>query len=109
VPVARPERHEPPRIRDGSFPMRGWGLADEGELDRVVVVSPHLDDAVLGCARFMAVHPGATVVTVFAGNPPAYPQPMRTWDVQSGFHPNPDVIYSGTNSAPQNEVLKLVE
>jgi len=34
---------------------------------------------------------------------------VNTWDVQSGFHPNPDVIYSGTNSAPQNEVLKLVE
>ena len=34
---------------------------------------------------------------------------VSSWDVQSGFHPNPDVIYSGTNSAPQNEVLKLVE
>jgi len=34
---------------------------------------------------------------------------VNTWDVQSGFHPNPDVIYSGTNSAPQNEVVKLVE
>ena len=33
---------------------------------------------------------------------------VNTWNVQSGFHPNPDVIYSGTNSAPQNEVLKLV-
>ena len=90
--AARPEPAEPRRIRDDSFPMRGWGLADEGELDRVVVVSPHLDDAVLGCARFMAVHPGATVVTVFAGNPPAYPQPMRTWDVQSGFAPGDDVM-----------------
>ena len=34
---------------------------------------------------------------------------VNTWNVQSGYHPNPDVIYSGTNSAPQNEVLKLVE
>jgi LmbE family N-acetylglucosaminyl deacetylase len=90
--VARPERNEPHRIRGASFPMREWGLPDDGELDRVVVVSPHLDDAVLGCARFMAVHPGVTVVTVFAGNPEAYPEPMRTWDVQSGFEPGDDVM-----------------
>jgi LmbE family N-acetylglucosaminyl deacetylase len=75
-----------------SFPMRAWGLPEEGELDRVVVVSPHLDDAVLGCARFMAVHPGVTVVTVFAGNPESYPEPMRIWDVQSGFGPGDDVM-----------------
>jgi len=80
------------RMRDESFPMRGWGLAEPGELERVVIVSPHLDDAVLSCARFMAVRPGVTVVTVFAGNPPAYPTPMRLWDVQSGFGPDDDVM-----------------
>jgi len=74
-------------------PMREWGVPAAGELDRIVVVSPHLDDAVLGCANFMAAHPGATVVTVFAGNPPAYPSdPMRKWDVQSGFAPGDDVM-----------------
>jgi LmbE family N-acetylglucosaminyl deacetylase len=88
----RPERIRPERIRDDAFPMRGWGLADPGELDRVVIVSPHLDDAVLSCARFMSVHPAVTVVTVFAGNPPAYPVPMRLWDVQSGFGPDDDVM-----------------
>jgi LmbE family N-acetylglucosaminyl deacetylase len=72
--------------------MRSWGLAEPGELDRVVIVSPHLDDAVLGCGRFMAAHPGVTVVTVFAGNPPEYPDPMRVWDVQSGFAPGDDVM-----------------
>jgi LmbE family N-acetylglucosaminyl deacetylase len=41
----------------------------------------------------MASHPGACVVTVFAGNPPAYPSdPMRKWDVQSGFAPDDDVM-----------------
>jgi len=39
-------------------PMREWGVPGAGELDRVVIVSPHLDDAVLGCANFMAAHPG---------------------------------------------------
>jgi len=87
-----PETTTPARIRDDSFPMRGWGLPEAGELDRVVIVSPHLDDAVLSCARFLAVHPGVTVVTVFAGNPDAYPTPQRLWDAQSGFAPDADVM-----------------
>jgi LmbE family N-acetylglucosaminyl deacetylase len=87
MPVENPER-----IRDDSFPMRGWGLPEDGELERVVVVSPHLDDAVLSCGGFMSVHPAVTVVTVFAGNPKAYPVPMRVWDVQSGFGPDDDVM-----------------
>ena len=82
----------PERVRDDDFPMRSWGLAAPGELDRIVIVSPHLDDAVLGCGRFLAGHPGVTVVTVFAGNPLAYPDPMRLWDVQSGFAPGDDVM-----------------
>ncbi|MCU1427813.1 MAG: hypothetical protein JWL83_1813 [Actinomycetia bacterium] len=76
----------------GEHPMREWGLPHEGELDRIVVVSPHLDDAVLGTGRLLARHPGATVITVFAGTPPAYPDPMREWDVQSGFGPGDDVM-----------------
>src|SRR4051812_34380588 len=72
--------------------MRQWGLPHRGELDRLVIVSPHLDDAVLSCARLMAVHPGVNVVTVFAGNPPAYPEPQRLWDAQSGFAPGDDVM-----------------
>jgi len=82
----------PERVRDDTFPMRQWGLPEAGELDRVVIVSPHLDDAVLGCGRFMAKHPGVAVVTLFAGDPPAYPEPMRLWDVQSGFAPGDDVM-----------------
>ena len=31
------------------------------------------------------------------------------WSVQSGYHPNPDITYNGSNAAPQREVLKLVE
>jgi LmbE family N-acetylglucosaminyl deacetylase len=73
-------------------PMREWGLPADGELDRVVVVSPHLDDAVLGCGRFLSEHAGATVVTVFAGTPARYPDPMRPWDVQSGFTSADDVM-----------------
>ena len=84
---------EPQPIRDDTFPMRGWGLPEPGELERIVVVSPHLDDAVLSCARLMAANPGCTVVTLFVGNPPEYPKnPQRLWDVQSGFGPDDDVM-----------------
>jgi LmbE family N-acetylglucosaminyl deacetylase len=69
----------------GPEAMRDWGLVVPGELDRVVVVSPHLDDAVLGCSYLLAAHPGSTVVTVFAGRPPEYPNPMERWDALCGF------------------------
>ena len=65
--------------------MRDWGLAAPGELDRIVIVSPHLDDSVLGCSYLMAAHPGVTVITVFAGRPTEYPNPMERWDTVCGF------------------------
>jgi LmbE family N-acetylglucosaminyl deacetylase len=65
--------------------MRDWGTVGARELDRIVIVSPHLDDAVLGCSTLMAANPGATVVTVFAGRPAEYPDPMGHWDSLCGF------------------------
>ena len=81
-----------PRMADAVPEMRQWGLPDPGELDSVVIVSPHLDDAVLGCGRLMAAHPGATVVTLYAGAPAAYPDPMTHWDTLAGFVPGDDVL-----------------
>jgi LmbE family N-acetylglucosaminyl deacetylase len=56
---------------------------------RVVVVSPHLDDAVfsLGAAIAEAARDGAsvTVVTVFAGNPDSSAL-AGEWDAHAGFH-----------------------
>lgn len=50
---------------------------------RLFVVSPHLDDAVFGCAGLLARHPGAIVCTVFAGEPR---ERMKTpWDASCGF------------------------
>ncbi len=72
--------------------MRTWGIVDEAVLARLVIVSPHLDDAVLSCGQLLSAWPGATVVTVFAGNPAAYPSPQRVWDTQSGFAPDDDVM-----------------
>jgi LmbE family N-acetylglucosaminyl deacetylase len=65
--------------------MRDWGLVGAGELERIVIVSPHLDDAVLGCSHVMGAHPGTAVVTVFAGRPDEYPSPMERWDALCGF------------------------
>jgi len=72
--------------------MRGWGLVRAEELERIAIVSPHLDDAVLGCGRLMARHPGATVVTVYTGKPAAYPDPVTRWDGLAGFAPGDDVL-----------------
>jgi len=77
---------------DGVAEMRDWGLAAPGELDRLVVVSPHLDDAVLGCAHLMAAHPGTTVVTVFTGRPHPAPDPPTPWDALCGFVAGDDVL-----------------
>jgi LmbE family N-acetylglucosaminyl deacetylase len=71
--------------------MRDWGVVRPAELERIVIVSPHLDDAVLGCSSLMAAHPGVTVVTVFAGRPPEYPTPMERWDAICGFEPGDEV------------------
>jgi LmbE family N-acetylglucosaminyl deacetylase len=78
--------------RAGAGLMSGFGWVDEDELQRVVVVSPHLDDAVLGCGQFLAAHPGTTVVTVFAGIPDEYPDPPGWWSRLSGFGPGDDIM-----------------
>lgn len=51
--------------------------------DRLLVVSPHLDDAVLSCGLLLAAHPAAVVCTVCTAPPR---QNMSTdWDRRSGF------------------------
>lgn len=51
---------------------------------RTLVVSPHLDDAVLSCGRFLAMHEPTTVVTVLAGMP-ADDLPLTDYDRSCGF------------------------
>lgn len=50
----------------------------------LVVISPHLDDAVFSCGNLLAACPGSVVVTVFAGIPPA-DMPAPDWDSRAGF------------------------
>ena len=58
------------------------------------VVSPHLDDAVFGCATLLAAQPGATVCTVFAGTPRA-PQ-IQPWDEAAGFSDSSEAMCART-------------
>ena len=50
----------------------------------MVVISPHLDDAVFGCGRLLASRPGSIVVTLFAGVPDDAGQ-LTDWDARCGF------------------------
>jgi LmbE family N-acetylglucosaminyl deacetylase len=69
-----------------------WGLVDEALLRRIVVFSPHFDDAILGAAHLLGTHRGSTVVTVAAGEPPSYPAEPTEWDACGGFVAGDDVV-----------------
>ncbi len=69
-----------------------WGKLEDGVLDKIVVVSPHFDDAALGAAHLLNTYPGSTVVTVFAGPPAVYPDPVTDWDAAGGFRTGDDVV-----------------
>lgn len=54
------------------------------EAGGILVLSPHFDDAVLGCGAFLAERPGSIVLTVCAGVPPGG-LPLPEWDRRCGF------------------------
>jgi LmbE family N-acetylglucosaminyl deacetylase len=56
------------------------------------LVSPHLDDGALSCAGVLAAHAGSSMITVFAGGPPAV-DPITGWEALSGFFdPGADIV-----------------
>jgi LmbE family N-acetylglucosaminyl deacetylase len=57
----------------------------------VLVVSPHCDDAVFACGDYLVTHPGAIVVTVFAGRPSPGTAPTD-WDAACGFGSADDAV-----------------
>jgi LmbE family N-acetylglucosaminyl deacetylase len=69
-----------------------WGLVAAETLQRIVVVSPHFDDAALGAADVLLSYPGSTVVTVCAGRPVRYPAEPTDWDSAGGFVAGDDVV-----------------
>lgn len=75
------------------------------KLDPVLVISPHCDDAVFACGQLLAAHPGSSVVTVFAGRPPAG-TPVPEWDQAAGFRAGDDVI--GARRAEDRAALHVL-
>jgi LmbE family N-acetylglucosaminyl deacetylase len=73
-------------------PARAFGFVSDEELARPVVISPHLDDAVLSCGRFLGAHPGSTVITMFAASPAQYTDPLNEWDTTCGFQLGDDTM-----------------
>jgi GT2 family glycosyltransferase/LmbE family N-acetylglucosaminyl deacetylase len=57
----------------------------------ICVISPHLDDGVLGCGDLLASRRGSTVVTVMAGVPDSY-ETLTAWDAACGFRAGQDVV-----------------
>lgn len=82
--AARDSTSPPPRPAPVT---REWTRVVTG-LRRPIVLSPHLDDAVLSVPGFLLAHPGATVLTVFsASDPAALPSP---WDQRCGLAASAD-------------------
>jgi len=63
----------------------------DGPAPSLVVILPHLDDGVFGCGQLLATHPGAVVLTVFAGRPSAYGA-VTDWDRSCGFGVDDDPV-----------------
>src|SRR4051794_25129042 len=69
-----------------------WGVLPPDTFDRVLVFSPHFDDAAMGAGHLLLARPGSTVCTVFAGPPERYPDPPSEWDALGGFRAGDDVV-----------------
>ncbi len=72
-----------------------WGDVSAEELRTIVVLSPHFDDAAMGAGELLIEHAGrakTTVITVFGGWPPKYPETPTEWDALGGFAPGEDVV-----------------
>ncbi len=92
LPAPEPEPTTTPRRSMGASDMQSFGMVPAEVLRRPVVISPHMDDAVLGCSQLIDGYPGTLVITVFAGTPDAYPEPMTDWDTTAGFRSGDDVV-----------------
>lgn len=58
---------------------------------RILIVSPHCDDAVFACGSLLQIYPGSTVVTVCASGP-VPGGPLTEWDRAGGFQAGDDVM-----------------
>ena len=75
-----------------SYAEPTWGEVDPAAFARIVVVSPHFDDAAMGAGHLLGSYDDTTVITVLAGRPPAYPAEPSEWDALGGFVAGDDVV-----------------
>lgn len=54
-------------------------------MNKLLLVSPHFDDAILSAGQFMAERPDTEVVTVFGGVPKAADKVVTPYDTKCGF------------------------
>jgi LmbE family N-acetylglucosaminyl deacetylase len=81
-----------PTTTPSSFAEPTWGEVDPAAFERIVVVSPHFDDAAMGAGHVLGSYDDTTVITVLGGRPPAYPDPPSDWDALGGFKSGDDVV-----------------
>ena len=81
-----------PAVTTSAWAEPTWGEVDPDVFSRIVVVSPHFDDAAMGAGHLLASYPDTTVITVLGGRPPAYPDPPSDWDALGGFIGGDDVV-----------------
>ena len=76
------------------FERPTWGRVDPAELNRIVVLSPHFDDAAQGAGLMLLCHrqSSPTVITVMGGPPASYPDPVTDWDALGGFKAGEDFV-----------------
>lgn len=75
-------------------------------MKRILLISPHFDDAVLSAGQLMADRPDADVVTIFAGLPIA-PDGVKTpYDIKCGFENAREA--HGTRTRENDEALALL-
>jgi LmbE family N-acetylglucosaminyl deacetylase len=76
------------------------GLTDLDSTGRLLVISPHLDDAVFSCEALLKFASDVSVFTIFGGDAPEG-APVAEWDLQCGFSPEANVMEARRNEDAQ--------
>lgn len=82
------------------------GLNDLNEKGRLLVISPHLDDAVFSCEALLKFVRDVRVLTVFGGDAPQG-APLAGWDMQCGFGVGTNVM--ACRRAEDAQALRAVD
>lgn len=61
-------------------------------MKKCLVISPHLDDAILSAGQFIAGRPGCDVLTVFSGIPQISAKYLTAYDKSCGFKTSKDAM-----------------